>query len=246
MEVRLETILDYLDITSVEYEYIGSKNITINCFSSISNISSNCMSWLEQKENISECDFSDIKNTLIIVPDSMQIVNVSNRLNFIVCKEPKLTFFSIVNEFFKSEDYSLGVNKNSIINTSSINENINVGAYCYIGKEVVFEEGVILKNNISIEGKVFIGQGTVINSGTVIGRNSYDFLTDKEGKKIQIPRYGGVYIGRNVEIGANTVIERGTVDDTKIMNSAKIGNGCVITSDTLINEEALIEDGKII
>jgi len=246
LEVRVETILDYLDITGVEYKYVGNKSITINKFSSVLNIKSNCISWVEQKEGISGCDFSNIKNALIVVPDSMQIVNVSNRINFIICKEPKLNFFSIVNEFFKDEDYSLGVNKNSTINSSNIGTDIIVGAYCYIGKDATIEDGVVIKNNVSIEGKVYIGKNTIINSGAVIGKNSIKCLVDKDGKKIEVPKYGGVYIGSGVEIGSNTVIERGTVDDTKICDNTKIGSGCIITSDTQISEESIIEDGGVI
>lgn len=242
MEIRVETILDYLDITNVDYKYIGSKNVSINKFSSISNLKSNCMSWLENKDSLNNSDLSSIKDALIVVPDSMQIVNVSNRINFILCKEPKVNFFSIVHEFFKSEENFSGVNKNSTVNSSSINKNINVGAYCYIGKDVILEDGVVLKNNISIEGRVFIGKNTVINSGVVIGEESFSYLIDKDGKKIKVPRYGGVYIGSGVEIGANTVIQRGTVDDTKIYNNVKIGNGCVINSETVIEEDSIIDD----
>lgn len=244
MEVRIETILDYLDITGVDYKYIGSKNVAINRFSSINNLKSNSVSWLENKEKIRNCDFSNIKDALIIIPDSMQVVNVSNRINFIACKEPKLNFFSIVSEFFKSESYSLRISKNSTVNSSNIDKNINVGAYCYIGKDVVLEEGVTLKNNISIEGRVFIGKNSIINSGTIIGKDSYNYLTDKDGKRIRVPKYGGVYIGADVEIGANVVIERGTVDDTKILDKVRIGNGCIINSDAVIEENSMIPDSS--
>ncbi|SFU45996.1 UDP-3-O-[3-hydroxymyristoyl] glucosamine N-acyltransferase [Clostridium sp. DSM 8431] len=242
MEVRIETILDYLDITGTDYKYIGIKSICVNKYASIDNLESNCISYIEDKENINNCSFSDVKDALILVPNSMNIVNVSNRINFISCKEPKLNFFSIINEFFKNEDYFGGINKNSTVSSSNIDRNISVGAYCYIGKDVILEDGVVLKNNISIEGKVFIGKNTIINSGTVIGKNSFKNLCNKDGKLIKVQGYGGVCIGENVEIGSNVVIERGSVEDTKIFNNVKIGNGCIISSDSIIEENTIISD----
>lgn len=244
MEVRIETVLDYLDIIGADYKYIGSKSICINKYASINNLKSNCISYIEDKEKIRNCNFSDVKDSLILVPDSMNIVNVTNRINFIACKEPKINFFSIINEFFKSEDCINGVNKNSVINSDNIDKNISIGAYCYIGKDVILEDGVVLKNNISIEGKVFIGKNTIVNSGTVIGKNSFKSFYDNDGKLTKIQGYGGVYIGDNCEIGSNVVIERGSVEDTKIFNDVKIGNGCIISSDSVINEEEIIDDGS--
>ncbi|MBE6050927.1 MAG: hypothetical protein E7214_09835 [Clostridium sp.] len=244
MELRVETILDYLDIKGVDYKYLGNKNLVINKFSAIDSISHNTISYVTAKEDLSDKLIKDASDFLLVISDSINVINISNRVNFISCKDPKKCFFSILEEFFKSQERNLGIGKNSVIKSKEISNNVSIGCNCYIGDKVIIKEGVIIKNNVSLEGKVYIGKNTIISSGCIVGVESIDSCDGKALSKES--QYGGVYIGNNVEIGANTVINRGTIEDTLISDGSKIGSLCYIGKDVVIDENTSIKSGKVI
>ena len=220
MELRVETILDYLDIKGVEYKYLGNKSLVINNFSSIDSIYHNTISYVADKEDLSDKLFKDASDFLLVISDSINVINLSNRINFISCKNPKECFFSILEEFFKNQERNLGIDKTSIVNSKDIS------------------------NNVSIEGKVYIGKNTIISSGSIIGSESTK-STSKE-LLVEEAQYGGVYIGDNVEIGSNTVINRGTIDDTIIEEGCKIGSLCYIGKDSILSKNSFLKSGEII
>lgn len=244
MELRVETILDYLDIKGVEYKYLGNKSLVINNFSSIDSIYHNTISYVADKEDLSDKLFKDASDFLLVISDSINVINLSNRINFISCKNPKECFFSILEEFFKSQERNLGIDKTSIVNSKEIANNVSIGYNCFISDKAVIREGVIIKNNVSIEGKVYIGKNTIISSGSIIGSES----TKSTGKELSVEeaQYGGVYIGDNVEIGSNTVINRGTIDDTIIEEGCKIGSLCYIGKDSVLSKNSFLKSGEII
>lgn len=166
----------------------------------------------------------------------------SNRKNpsFIFCNNPKEVFFTILKEFFKTNEYRDYISPHSVVETKIIGKGVYIGHNCFIGKDVVIGDNVVIKNNVSIEGKVIIGESTIIHSGVIIGTDGFGYFQNREGLNMKVPHYGGVIIGKNVEIGANSCIDRGTLDDTVIGDNVKIDNFCQISHNVVIKDNTLI------
>lgn len=240
MNIELDQILHYLDEIGLEYKYVGNKNITINKFSSINNIDSNCISWVKEQSNYIDGTLTGLNNVIIVTKPSVSIIDNEKEIGFILCQDPKEAFFSILGFFFSREGYRDYISPKSVVETKAIGKSVYIGHNCFIGKNVTIDDNVIIKNNVSIEGTVEIGKNTIIHSGVVIGTDGFGYYQDSEGRNIKVPHYGGVIIGQDVEIGANTCIDRGTLDNTVIGDNVKIDNLCHIGHNCVIKYNSLM------
>lgn len=240
MNIEIKDILRYLDENNLEHKFNGNCNLNINDYSSISNFKNKSITWIKNPETFNKYSFANTSDLLIVSNEIKEMESGNKSINFIFCKNPKEVFFSILNEFFKQEEYIDFISPNSIIETKSLGKNIFIGHNCYIGTDVVIEDNVVIKNNVSIDGKVKIGQNTIIHSGVVIGTDGYGYFQNNEGKNVKVPHFGGVVIGEDVEIGANTCIDRGTLDDTVIGNNVKIDNLCHIAHNVIIKNNCSV------
>ncbi|MEP6674971.1 MAG: UDP-3-O-(3-hydroxymyristoyl)glucosamine N-acyltransferase [Ferruginibacter sp.] len=126
--------------------------------------------------------------------------------------------------------------------TAKIGDKIFIGAFAYIGENVIVGNGskiypqaylgnnVIIGENTIIHAGVkiyydcVIGNNVVIHAGTVIGADGFGFAPQKDGSLKKVPQIGNVVIESNVEIGANACIDRGTIGSTLIKSGAKLDN----------------------
>lgn len=241
MNIKVSSILNYLKESNLEYDYYGKTDFSINKYYSLENISDNGVNWIKNKTYFREELFIGIKNVLLVVSSEIDIKEVHNQdIGFIICKNPKEIFFSILNEFFKQEKLGSFISPNSVIKTKNIGQDVYIGHNCYIDENVKIGDNVVIKNNVSIEGKVEIGNNTTIHSGVVIGTDGFGYFKDSEGKNTKVPHYAGVIIGNDVEIGANTCIDRGTLDDTVIGDNVKIDNLCHIAHNVVIKDNCSV------
>ena len=123
----------------------------------------------------------------------------------------------------------------------SLPEDIYLGAFSYIGKNVKIGKGsliypqvyigegseigdnTILYAGVKIYGGCKIGSNCILHSGAVIGSDGFGFApVDCHFEKI--PQMGGVIIEDDVEIGANTTIDRATFGNTVIGRGTKLDN----------------------
>ncbi len=241
MKIELNSVFEYLKGLDIEYNYYGNNDMELNKYSSFNNIISNSITWVKNKSYYKECLLEGLKDTLVIVNSDVDINDTYNdKIGFIVCNDPKQMFFSILNQFFKQEEYGTFLGQSSIVETKIIGENVYIGHNCYIGKHVKIGDNVIIKNNVSIEGNTVIGKNSILHSGIVIGTDGFGYFKNGEGMNMKVPHYGGVIIGDDVEIGANTCIDRGTLDDTLIGNNVKIDNLCHIGHNVVIKDNSSV------
>ncbi|MCH5224565.1 MAG: UDP-3-O-(3-hydroxymyristoyl)glucosamine N-acyltransferase [Muribaculaceae bacterium] len=124
---------------------------------------------------------------------------------------------------------------------SSLPDDIYLGAFSYIGKNVKIGPGAmiypqvfvgdgceigshsILYPGVKIYAGCRIGQRCIIHSGAVVGADGFGFAP-VEGHYEKIPQMGGVIIEDDVEIGANTTIDRATFGNTVIGRGTKLDN----------------------
>jgi UDP-3-O-[3-hydroxymyristoyl] glucosamine N-acyltransferase len=136
-----------------------------------------------------------------------------------------------------------GIQEPAYINaTAKLGEHVFVGAFTYIG------ENVIVKNNVKLFPQVFLGDNVIIDedtilypgvkiyhdcvvgknvtihAGSVIGSDGFGFAPQADGTFKKVPQIGNVVIEDNVEIGANATIDRATIGSTLIMEGAKLDN----------------------
>lgn len=136
-----------------------------------------------------------------------------------------------------------GIEQPSFISPSAtIGKDVYIGAFSYVGDNVVLENGVkiypgcYIGNNVVIRenSKIYagvkvyhgcqLGSGVVIHSGTIIGGDGFGFAPLKDGSYKKIAQIGNVIIEDDVEIGANTTIDRATMGSTVIRKGVKLDN----------------------
>lgn len=126
--------------------------------------------------------------------------------------------------------------------TAKTGSNVFIGAFAYLGENVIIADGVkiypncFIGNNVTIgENAVIhpgvkiyhncvIGKNVVIHAGTVVGSDGFGFAPQTDGTFKKIPQIGNVIIEDDVEIGANTTIDRATMGSTLIKAGAKLDN----------------------
>lgn len=235
--IDMKQVSEYLKTQNIDFFYKGNDDAKIECFCSLSDLKSNCISWVKPT---SYFDFSspNENESLTIVADISDSLDVAKGLNVISCKNPKAVYFSILNKFFASKPLP-SISKLAVVETSNIGKGVSIGHNCYICADTVIGDNVFIHNNVVIECPTFIGNNTIIYSGVVIGTDGYGYYEFEDGIHRKVPHFGGVKIGENVEIGANTCIDRGTMGDTIIMDNSKIDNLCHIGHNASLGENTI-------
>lgn len=136
-----------------------------------------------------------------------------------------------------------GIQQPSYIHPGAkLGENVFVGAFTYVGENVMVENNVklfpqvflgdnvvvgensILHSGVKIYHDCIIGKNVTIHAGSVIGSDGFGFAPQLDGTFKKVPQIGNVIIEDNVEIGANATIDRATIGSTLIMKGAKLDN----------------------
>ena len=146
----------------------------------------------------------------------------------------------------------------SISDTAKLGENIYVGAFTYIGEDVVVGDNVKIYPNVYIGDNVTIGNGVTIfagskiysetqignhctlHSGVIIGAAGFGFTPSENGEYSKIPQIGNVIIEDFVDIGAATTIDRATLGSTIIRKGVKLDNQIQIAHNVEIGEHTAI------
>lgn len=152
-----------------------------------------------------------------------------------------------------------GIEQPSFISESSkYGENIYIGAFSYIGNNVVLGDNVkifpnsyvgdnvtIGDNSILFAGaKIYsdciIGTNCVINSGAIIGADGFGFAPNGNGTYSKIPQTGNVILENNVDVGAATTIDRATLGSTIIRSGVKLDNQIQIGHNVEVGKNTVI------
>lgn len=146
----------------------------------------------------------------------------------------------------------------SISDTAKLGENIYIGAFTYIGEDVVLGDNVKIYPNVYIGDNVTIGNGVTIfagskiysetqignhctlHSGVIIGADGFGFMPSENGEYSKIPQIGNVIIEDFVDIGAATTIDRATLGSTIIRKGVKLDNQIQIAHNVEIGEHTAI------
>src|ERR1700754_4833646 len=142
--------------------------------------------------------------------------------------------------------------------TASIGERVFIGAFAYVGENVVIGNNVKIHPQVYLGNNVRIGNNTVlhpgvkiyhncvvganvtIHAGSVIGGDGFGFAPQSDGTFKKVPQIGNVEIEDYVEIGANVAIDRATMGSTVIRNGAKLDNLIQIAHNVDIGHHTVI------
>ena len=145
-----------------------------------------------------------------------------------------------------------------IHHTSTTGTDVYIGAFAYIGKDVILGNNVEIYPNSYIGDNVHIGdnctiyagvkiyenceieRNTTIHAGAVIGADGFGFAPNTVNSYDKIPQIGNVIIKEGVEIGANTCIDRATMGSTLIHKGVKLDNLIQIAHNVEIGENTVI------
>ncbi len=145
-----------------------------------------------------------------------------------------------------------------ISESTKVHNNTYVGAFAYIGNNVVLGDNVKIFPNAYIGDNVTIGEHTiifagakvysesilgkycVINSGVIIGADGFGFVPDDKGEYSKIPQIGNVVLEDYIDVGAATTIDRATLGSTVIRSGVKLDNQIQIAHNVEIGKNTVI------
>lgn len=149
-------------------------------------------------------------------------------------------------------------NPHFIASSAKIGDNEYIGAFSYIGENVVIGNNVKIYPNSYIGDNTIIGDNSVIfsgvkiysesqigknckiHSGSIIGSDGFGFAPTENGEYTTIPQIGNVIIEDNVDIGANSTIDRATLGSTIIRKGVKLDNQIQVAHNVEIGKNTVI------
>jgi UDP-3-O-[3-hydroxymyristoyl] glucosamine N-acyltransferase len=125
-------------------------------------------------------------------------------------------------------------------NNVVIGKNVKLYPQVYIGDNVIIGENTILYPGVKIHHDCVIGKSVSIHAGSVIGGDGFGFAPQDDGSFKKVPQIGNVLVEDNVEIGANTTIDRATLGSTIIKYGAKLDNLIQVAHNVEIGSNTVI------
>lgn len=235
--IKVSDILCFLDEKEIGYNYQDNGCDNIESFSSVFNIKERSITWLRTYDENHIANIKRMKDIIVITNHST--ASKLDGCNIICVDKPKMVFFEIVNYFFISSPKPF-ISKLSSVETMEIGNNVSIGNFCTISKEVIIGNNVTIAHGVQILCPTQIGDNCIISSGVIIGSNGFGYYQDSNRNNALVPHVGGVKIGNNVDIGANTCIDRGTIENTVIGDYTKIDNLCHIAHNVIIGKNVFV------
>jgi len=136
---------------------------------------------------------------------------------------------------------------------AKIGENVEIGAYTYIGKNVTIGDNTKIHHHANIEGLTTIGEGNEIFPYASVGTSPQDLKYAGENTQL--------IIGNKNKIREFTLINTGTVQDegktvignnnlfmgyVHIAHDCVIGNNCIFANAATLAGHVHIDDGAVI
>ncbi|MDP2685758.1 MAG: UDP-3-O-(3-hydroxymyristoyl)glucosamine N-acyltransferase [Aequorivita sp.] len=121
-----------------------------------------------------------------------------------------------------------------------IGDNVKIYPNVYIGDNVTIGNNSVLFTGVKLYSETVIGESCVLNSGVVLGADGFGFTPNEKGEYQKVPQIGNVIIEDNVDIGPGTTIDRATLGSTLIKKGVKLDNQIQIAHNVTIGENTVI------
>jgi len=215
--------------------------------------------------------------TIIIVNETQELKQAIEA-TLIKVPDAYSAFATLLDKYQQIQRQQLtGIQQPSYVaTTAKIGDHVFIGAFAYVGENVIVADGAKIYPNAYLGDNVTIGENTIIHpgvriyhdctigknvsihAGTVIGSDGFGFAPQADGTLKKVPQIGNVIIEDGVEIGANATIDRATIGSTLIKSGAKldnllqiahnveVGNNTVIAAQTGVSGSTKIGDNVMI
>jgi UDP-3-O-[3-hydroxymyristoyl] glucosamine N-acyltransferase len=235
----------------------GNENISVSSFGKIEEAQAGQLAFLANPkyEEFLYSTGADI----IIVNDSLVLKEAVNA-TLIKVTDAYSAFALLLRQYERLQAQQMvGIQEPVYIHaTAKKGDDIFIGAFAYIGENVVIGDGVKIYPNVYIGNNVVIGEKSiihpgvkiyhdcilgsrvVIHAGTVVGGDGFGFAPQADGSFKKIPQMGNVIIEDYVEIGSNSTIDRATMGSTIIKAGAKLDNLLQIAHNVEIGHNTVI------
>jgi UDP-3-O-[3-hydroxymyristoyl] glucosamine N-acyltransferase len=183
----------------------------------------------------------EIKTTLIKVEDAYQ--SFSKLLEYY--NQVKLMKSGIEQPSVISENVTYGQNL-YLGSFSYVGKNVVIGndvkiyPNCFIGDNVTIGDNTILFAGVKIYSESVIGANCTMHSGAIVGSDGFGFAPTEAGTFSKIPQIGNVIMEDYVDVGACTTIDRATLGSTIIRKGVKLDNHIQIAHNVEIGEHTVI------
>jgi len=183
----------------------------------------------------------DISTTLIKVEDAYE--SFSKLLEYY--DQVKNTKTGIENPVFISESTTYGeglyLGAFSYVGDNVVmGKNVKIYPNAYVGDNVSIADNVIIFAGAKIYSESVIGNNCVIQSGAIVGADGFGFAPSKNGTFSKIPQTGNVILEDDVDVGAGTTIDRATMGSTILRKGVKLDNQIQIAHNVEIGEHTVI------
>ncbi len=251
MEFKAQNIADFLGGT-VE----GDANVTVSGVAKIEEGKPGTLAFLSNPKYTKY--IYETESSIVIVNQDFEL-EAEVMATLIRVPDAYKAFASLLELYQQAKGNKSGIENPSFVDaTATLGNDIYLGAFAYIGKNVqignhvkiypqvyvgdntIIGDNSILFSGVKIYEETRIGAACIIHSGAVIGADGFGFAPNEDGTYQKIPQVGNVILEDLVEIGANTTIDCATMGSTIIRKGTKIDNLVQIAHNVEIGENTVM------
>lgn len=219
----------------------GDGDVAVSSFGKIEEAQSGQLSFLANPKY--EDFLYSTKASIVIINKTLELKQPLSA-TLVRVQDPYSAFATLLDRYQQIKTQQLtGIQEPVYIHaTARKGDNVFIGAFAYIGENVIIGNDVKIFPNTYIGNNVIIGDDTIIHpgvkiyhdcilgrnvkihAGAVIGSDGFGFAPQADGTFKKVPQIGNVIIEDDVEIGANATIDRATLGSTLIKKGAKLDN----------------------
>lgn len=240
----------------LEGEIVGNSQVEVSKLSKIEEGTKGSLTFLA---NPKYKQYIYSTNASIVIVNSTFDPEHTISATLIKVEDAYKSFSKLLEYYNQVKNNKEGIEKPSFqSDTAKYGENVYLGAFSYLGENVVLGNNVKIYPQAYIGDNVVIGDNTtifagvklysetqvgnncVINSGAIIGADGFGFTPDENGEFQKVPQTGNVIIEDNVDIGSATTIDRATLGSTYIRKGVKLDNQIQIAHNVDIDQNTVI------
>jgi UDP-3-O-[3-hydroxymyristoyl] glucosamine N-acyltransferase len=237
-------------------EIIGDKTLRINNVSKIEEGKPGTLSFLANAKY--DHYIYDTKASVVLVNESF-IPEKKVTATLIKVKDAYSAMSLLLDLYVQSIPQKRGIETPIFVAPSAkYGENVYLGAFCYLGENVILGDNVkiyphvwigdgsiiddntIMFSGVKIYPETRIGKNCIIHAGAVIGSDGFGFAPQEDGTYKKIHQIGNVIIEDDVEIGANTAIDCATMGSTILKKGVKLDNLVQVAHNVVIGENTVM------
>ncbi len=122
-----------------------------------------------------------------------------------------------------------------------IGNNVKLYPHTYVGDNCVIGDNTVLFSGVKVYHECRIGSNCTVHANTVIGSDGFGFAPNADGQAFaKVPQIGNVVIEDNVEVGSNTSIDRATMGSTILRKGVKLDNLVQIAHNAEVGDNTVI------